>query len=199
MWDGRKEHPARANQLALLVAVVAGAICIEGLSKGWTSPTSEAAAAAGMQWMTVALGAGLAAAGTYLWAAAWLYASTAATDRLGEADTGPPHSDRPREEARRNPSSDRLIHAGLQGISAAAGAAATLLVIPGGSGVGIGGSLPPEVTAAVLEAIPPLGLVWLIAASVAAGSWWGWDKFGHDEGPAQTPTPRADTSEEGQQ
>ena len=173
----------KAARLATLASIVALLVGVEGHRRGWHSPAAELAAPFGLEWFVVMLGAGLAGAATYIWGLSWSYAKPKSLRRkgmrlrlarrtgIGSASPGPRRW------------RDRVIHSGLQGISAAAGAAATFLVIPGGSGIGegaIGGALPPDVTAAALDAVPPSAVVALIAALSAAGSWWGWDRFGNE-------------------
>lgn len=183
-WDGRREYPVRAAKLALLSALVAGAISVEGVQHGWYSIGNEIAISAGSVWLVVPASAGLAALGSYLWALAWRYGGVSATRRKVPGDRLLAH-----HGAGHVARWDREVHALLQGASAAAGGVATFFVIPGGSGVGdgaIGSILPPVLMAAILEKISPSGLVVWISGVVTISSWIGWRTFA-DDGPVDQP------------
>ena len=174
-WDGRVEHPVKGVQLALLSGLLAAVISSEGVRRGWYSAGLEVAASLGVPWSVPVIAATLAALGSYTWAEAW---------RFGKRPTILPigNEQKSTDLFVQDPL-DRAYHAALQGISATLGAAAMLLVVPGGSGLAsgnLGGGLPPDVMAAVLRTISPGSLVLAIGMAVTVGSWWGWDRFGPD-------------------
>lgn len=182
-WNGRKEHPVKAGRLAVLAAIVATVVGSEGVKQGWHSPALEVAERMGMPWFVVILGAGLAACGTYTWAIAWKFAKPMSIRRKGRRLLVVSRAAHGLDSPGQNRWRDRSIHAGLQGVSAAAGAAATFLVIPGASGIGegaIGGALPSIVTEAVFRAVSPGAVVLLIGVAATLLSWWGWGHFGNE-------------------
>ena len=124
-WSGRREYPTRASKLAVLSAIVAGAIAVEGVEHGWYSLGYEWAKDQGAGWLVVPLSAGIAALGTYLWALAWKFGGVSSVGRKVAAT--PPGTPRGQRLTMKPGRWDREAHALLQGLSAVAGAVATFM------------------------------------------------------------------------